>query len=417
MTTNPAVRANHLIAPLADLGEDEWLEPVQLAPLIRRLLLFERVTLETSGFREIPAMVEVFGYDGLMALLDSGALRFKRHGASIGEWATTGILGPPENPVRLSSEFYAFGYVSLPDFEQKKHNSEAFGDFTPRLGLNGKQAKKLRRAIGERIVSEPPIHGELLTTVRRGDLSLLRESIALVAADQFGKSISPDDLRLEVEHVPDNGLKHGDALFKTETNVRELAKVDADTERSIVQQGFFGVQGVDQRLAMMDVLEGVGGFRTREQHLFSLRFEAVLPLLNFGAQEESLTRVIEVAGLPDLSRGGFSVDANRLLEIRASDSAVALRNWLPTTDVMPDEEVAALFNDLSEQVASMYQSKAGKAMRFLVSAGLDFLPQGGTIASLGFGALDSFVLENLAQPGPVSFLSDAYSAIYKPQPM
>jgi hypothetical protein len=415
MTANPAVRANHLIAPLADSGEDQWLEPAQLAPLVRRLLLFDRVTLETSGFREVPAMVEVFGFDGVMALLDSGALRFKRHGASIGEWATTGMLGPPENRVRLTSEFYAFGYISLPDFEQKKHNSEAFGEFTPRLGLNGKQGKKLRRAIGDRIISEPPIRGELLTTVRRGDLSLLRESIALVAADQFGTSIAADDLKLEVEHVPDSGLKHGDALFRAETNVGELAKVDAETERAIVQQGFFGVQGVDHRLSIMDSLEGVGGFRAREQHLFNLRFEAVLPLLDFAAQEESLTRVIEVAGLPDLSQGHFSVDVERLLEIRASGPAVALRNWLPTTNAMPDNEVAAMFNDLSEQVASMYQSKAGKAMRFIVSAGLDFLPQGGTIASLGFGALDSFVLENLAQPGPVSFLSDAYSAIYKPQ--
>lgn len=401
----------------ADGRDEEWLEPAQLAPLVRRILLFDKVTLETAGFREVPAMVKVFGYDGLMTLLESGVLHFKRHGKVLAEWATGGILGPPDNRVRLNPDCFAFGYVSLPEFERKKHNGEAFAEFAPRLDLADKQVVKLKRAIADRIVYEPPFKSELLTTVRRGDFSLLVESIALVATEEFKASISADDIKLDIDQISGEGLKHGDTIFKVDSNVREIAGVDAEVERQILQQAFFGVQGVDQRLATMDALEGIGGFRPREQHLFNLRFEAVLPLIDFNAPEENLMRIIEIAGLPDLSQGEFSVDAERLLEVRASDAAVALRDWLPNISAMPDEEVAALFEELSEKVASIYQSKAGKAIRFLVSAGLDFLPQGGTVASLGFDALDSFVLENLTQPGPVSFLSDTYSAIYKPQAM
>ena len=48
---------------------------VDIGALVRRLILFETCILDSQRFREMPRLVETFGADGVLHLLETGALR------------------------------------------------------------------------------------------------------------------------------------------------------------------------------------------------------------------------------------------------------------------------------------------------------------------------------------------------------
>jgi hypothetical protein len=64
--------------------------------LIRRLLLFDKCTVESNLLREVPDLVCAFGEDGLRELVDSGALSFVVDAMTAGQVGQTSNLKSTE---------------------------------------------------------------------------------------------------------------------------------------------------------------------------------------------------------------------------------------------------------------------------------------------------------------------------------
>jgi hypothetical protein len=127
-------------------------------------------------------------------------------------------------------------------------------------------------------------------------------------------------------------------------------------------------------------------------------------------QEERLTRVLELANLPDPETVEGTVNIERLLAARQHDEIVEFRHWLRTLDAATDDEIRERVNSVRERISEAVYSPAGRAVRFAATAAADLLPFGGIVA----GALDEFVLEKvIAEPGPVSFLGSTYRSLFE----
>lgn len=55
--------------PIASVGDEPTTFEVDVGALVRRLILFEHCYLESINLEEIPALLNVFGYEGLKELL------------------------------------------------------------------------------------------------------------------------------------------------------------------------------------------------------------------------------------------------------------------------------------------------------------------------------------------------------------
>src|SRR5262249_53359637 len=127
-------------------------------------------------------------------------------------------------------------------------------------------------------------------------------------------------------------------------------------------------------------------------------------------QEERLTRVLELANLPDPETAEGTVNVERLLAARRREEVVEFRHWLRTLDAATDEEIRERVNSVRERISEAVYSPTGKAVRFAATAAADVLPFGGLVV----GALDEFVLEKvLLEPGPVSFLGSTYRSLFE----
>jgi hypothetical protein len=72
------------------------------APLLRGLLLFDRIVINSARLREVPALVRVFGADGFLALLRNDVIRFKVSALSLTNLGQSTAFG--RDPSRLLPE-------------------------------------------------------------------------------------------------------------------------------------------------------------------------------------------------------------------------------------------------------------------------------------------------------------------------
>src|SRR4051812_32964926 len=76
---------DRLLAPAAVVNADDEVVGATLGAIVRRLLLFEEVILDTYAMRELPFLIDALGVDGLLALLESGALSIRADALTFGE--------------------------------------------------------------------------------------------------------------------------------------------------------------------------------------------------------------------------------------------------------------------------------------------------------------------------------------------
>lgn len=96
---------DRVLGPIAEVtARDESGSPADVAvdfgALLRRLVVSEQLVMQSIGLKELPLLVEKFGYDGVKALLESGRVRLlcqSMFTANIGQYAdrTNGPVLPP----------------------------------------------------------------------------------------------------------------------------------------------------------------------------------------------------------------------------------------------------------------------------------------------------------------------------------
>jgi hypothetical protein len=381
---------------------------VDFGDLVRKLVVFEEVILDSPRLTEIPPLVEKFGYAGMKALLESRRLRIHAEAVTIGEIGRTTVLESVAAKGALPLGSYMFANVRLADRRNDIHNM--LQPINAAAGVDGKQSKKLRRLVAETIAVPPDDSGERALELMMADLkanaSWIKDAIALVARRDHAKDIDPSQFELRVEQI-------GDREFRTETNIGQLLGLDDEATHKLVSGGLLGSGGMGHRIEFMERYNAVSGFRTDEGALFDAKLGFLARQLDPEVHLERLERVVELAGLPDASPdpADHDVDMPKLLDILGSDEAREFRCWLRTVDSLDDKQVKDEISKLREIVRHAVNSGIGRAIRFTATAGV------GVIAppvGLALGATDSLLLDKLVrEPGPTAFLSRLYPTVFE----
>jgi len=158
----------------------------------------------------------------------------------------------------------------------------------------------------------------------------------------------------------------------------------------------------------------VRGVQPAELPLFDKKVRFLTRDLDPNAQTDRFTRVLRIAGLPDLqgalAKGG--VDVPKLVDVVKTQECQAFRDWLRSVDTADDAEIEERVNSVTERLKTAVHSPAGKAVRVGISTVASLIPPVGLVAGPTVSMLDPFLLKKLVPlPGPTAFLSRLYPSV------
>ena len=376
---------------------------VDTAKLLRYLLLFDEVIVQSIRLREFSVLASVFGSQGLTALLRSGGIRVLCDAVTIGQTGQSDI-GGRTNPLPLGS--YSFRWVREAD--RKTYLHECFQNVKSSRGLTYKESKRLKHELAARLVEPvdtvPKEMEEQLLADLRSSVPHLSTALSVELRRNHGISARPSELRLNVHEVCERD-------FHVESNLRHLTSLDELARHRAIERALLAVGGLNQRLAEMNGYNALTDFWYQDLPVLGSKFR-YLRELGPERHDRALATVLALPGLPDLtealSRG--QVDIERFLEIRQSADGEEFRRWFRNQG--PDG-VAALrdqWGRLRSRLGAWVATPAGKCLRFLVSSGVGVIPGAGIAAS----AIDGFLLERwLPRSQPLSFLLHSYKSIFR----
>jgi hypothetical protein len=400
---------NRLLAPCAALLPDEHdVVNVDIGALVRRLLLFDTYILQSLRFLETRALVETFDFDGLLVLLDSGALKVRCQAYTLGHF-----------PPGTGSEVNAFGHRLLPPLQfrpvvvtaadQRSYISQCFRHIAS-AGVTVKQERKLKRAYADAFVPDLPqavgISAARTVPVDFGRKELARRAIAEAAKSLLGVDVPADQIVLNVFAISEEE-------FRLESNLSALCGCDELTHHKVLERAALTLGGLNLRFGEMQYYGAVSGVLDEDTALATSKLDFLLREAAPAIQEEKFRRIISIAGLPEVAPK-TRIDVEALLRARTSDELVAFRAWLSTTDSASDAEVADLLRGVRSRVGSFMSGTSGKTVRLLATTALGAIPGMGTAVGLVGGAIDTFLVERLFPTnGPALFLSKYYPRIFE----
>lgn len=403
---------DHHFGPIVSQATDANRVEVDVGALVRRLILFERCTVESNRLTEIPALVAVFGVDGLLELLDSGTVRVICDAMTAGQIGQTAGLratvlrgGPlPLGSYRLSTVGIGDRHAYLHGVLQNVHRAD----------ISFKDAKRLKRALTNRLLEYPSGAGQAgihdVQLELRRQHPVIWDAIRAAVGKETGLDPGPDpDFR--VHPLEEDGE------FRIETTLGARLGLPPDAEHRVVGRGILAAAALDQRIRLMESLDATTGFRDDEVALLEQKMSFVLSQVDPTKQERRFDRVLSLGGLPSLEAlpTGTRIDVRRLLRLREAEESRELRAWLRQVDAQSDAEIVAKFGSIRAELASVTRSPLGKVTRFLISTAAGLMPVVGPVVGGILSGADTFLLERvLGRPGPAVFLGSHYPSIFLP---
>lgn len=397
---------DHHLGPISSVKDDQV--NVDVGALVRRLLLFEHCTLESNRLNEFPALISTFGVDGVMSLIDSGAVSIISDAMTAGQVGQLGILKANENrggPLPLCS--YRLATVGLVSAERDKHISDSLQVFKQARGPL-KKIIKLKQLLVPMIGTYPPSAGT------DGVADAIKEIVT--GKPTLWAAIRREGTRrgVAIAEPPEiDVIDLGDDEFRIDTNLPEL--VGAQEAHSLIERAILGMAGINIRIHLMKHLQGVTGFQDDEFPLFEDKVGFLLRSLDPEVQEDRFDRIVRLGGLPELSGlpEGVKIDVRKLLNLRDSDECKEFRKWLREVDSETDDEIQRRFDSLRGRAAEIVEGRTGHAVRFALTTGAGFIPIAGAVLGPAASAADTFLLEKLiGKPGPTVFLSKNYPSMF-----
>lgn len=379
--------------------------------LIRHLLLFDKVLIYSARLREIEPLLAAFGFDGVIALLRSGAIGIHLHAFTVGS------TGQSDLAVRSRKgllPLYSYSFSSIIGGRtRKEYVSACFKDCVRSIGgLSVTQEIKLVQEIASRLI-DPVEHVSLLTTSQfHADLIAnaphLKTSLSLFAKRTFGQNVA-DAVTIRVIPIDDQD-------FRVESNLRELAGVDDTATHKAIERALLAVSGVNQRLAEMQSYDALANFWYRDIPILEGKLGFLQTRVAPETLDQRLATVLSLPALPDLGEsiaaGQFNVE--RFLEVRSSDEAVAFRAWLRDSDDNALAELQDHAESLRARIAQAISGTTIRGIRVVSTTALGLLP-GASIAAAGLGLVDAFLVERMfGRPSaPLAFLLGRYSSVFE----
>ena len=237
---------------------------VDTAKLLRYLLLFDEVIVQSTRLREFNVLASVFGAQGLTALLRSGGIRVLCDAVTIGQTGQSDI-GGRINPLPLGS--YSFRW--LREADRKTYLHGCFENVKSGRGLTYKESKRLKHEIATRLVEPedtvPMEMEEQLLADLRSSVPHLSTALSVELRRNHGISARPSELRLNVHEVCERD-------FRVESNLPHLTSLDEITRHKAIERALLAVGGLNQRLAEMNGYNALTDFWYRDLPVLGSKF-------------------------------------------------------------------------------------------------------------------------------------------------
>jgi hypothetical protein len=399
---------DRLFGPVSSVPDpDTDVLVVDYGDLVRKLILSEELVLESNRLREIPLLVEKFGYEGVSELLRSGRVRILGEVPAMG-FPQPDTIHPQRQGRSLTVGPYSFGVVRQHDLEAFTHENLQAIEETP--GLTEKEARKLRGLVVATLITPAENRGEpaldQLTKDLESNASIIKTSVALASCQQYGRQIRPEGFDLTVERIDET-------YWRVVTTLGDRTGLSDLRVYRVVGHGLLGVGGLNRRLEHMERYSAVTGFQENELSLVEEKLGYLARLVDPEAQVDRFEKVIELAGLPDVDPRTEvqDVDMARLLEVLDDDEIKEFRRWLRGIDSLDDKDVKAEIHRLRDRMAHAIRSDAGKGVRLFITTGVGVaVPPVGVALS----AIDTFLTDKIVpEPGPTAFVSQLYPSIFR----
>lgn len=182
MAANP-LNSTHHFGPIATELESTGAVDVDVGSLVRRLILFDRCTVESTGLKEVPALVTVFGPGGFMELVEAGAISIICDVMTIGEIGrTSGLAATDRRGGPLPPGSYHLASVRMAS--RRRLVSRAIAE-VHRATIAFTEVKRLKRRLAEVLLEYPADAGSSVDAsveaVRRGD-PMLHDAVTSISA-------------------------------------------------------------------------------------------------------------------------------------------------------------------------------------------------------------------------------------------
>jgi len=388
---------------------------VDVGALVRRLILFEQCTIESIMLKEIPALVSVFGADGLLTLLDSGVVRIVCDVMTAGQVGQTAILkSAAKRGGTLPLSSYRLVSIGIPaDGPGRKDYVHNALQEVHKAAISFKEAKRVKLALASRLVTYS--NDAATAGIEDTKVELLqRHPVVWEAIRRSVMKETGTDPGSEPDFTVEDLGHDGD--FRVSTCLTTKLGFAPEQAHKLVERGILAVAGMNQRLRFMESFGAVTGFQMDEVPLFEKKLSFIVRQMDPDAQEQRFDRIATIGGLPGVDGlpAGSTIDVDLLLKLRNEPECRELRSWIRNVDSETDDEITARFDSARKQLASVIESSGGKAVRFLVVSGSGLIPVVGVGLGPALGALDSFLLEKIiGKPGPATFLSKHYRSLFE----
>lgn len=402
------IRDRHF-GPCISGSTPDGLVSIDAVEFVERLLLFEKYILASVRLKEFPALLRLFGYDGILQLLKSDAISLYCDAVSIAQTGQGLIPGVDSKQLPLNT--FRFHIVRIAD--HKEYVQQAMRALDANAGLSGKRLTKLKLAIADRLIPPRPEDSQKAALQLESDLSnnapYLRAAVAQAIHRRLNVHVPQTEVRIDLTRFDEN-------VFRASSNLSQLTGASPEEIHKVLESGFLAIGGLNQRLGWMDAHSAVTGFNDGELSIFDNRISFLATQLDPESQRSRFQRVLKLTDFPDVSTAidEGRLNLERLLEIRTSDECRQFRQWLRATDSASDQEIIDQFNSLKTKLAPYAQGRTGKALRWLASTGIGLIPGAGAILGPLVGLLDTFLVEKLLpKGGPITFISDLYPSIFQ----
>lgn len=401
--------AHRLVAPAAQVTGPSQVE-LDLEAFAYRLLLFDHYIFSSIRLLEIPQLVSAFSFDGLIHILESGAISidcFPVQTASLGP--SLFIDNTPQERIRPPFH-YSLG--TLTQANQLNYTNLCLQNVEKILSLTNRQPARIRKAIYTCLTNSDDHVGEMALRSTGEEIpkdpELLAFTCSIAAKKKLGLELDPAAIHLkptrltEYDYMVENNLE----------GTFQLSQLDAHT---IIEGGILAISQRNDRIELMNRYNAVSGFSDDDLPVFGQKLAFVEASLSPKVKEERLRRVIELRGLPRIAnQNQIAINAKRLLQIRDSPECVEFRNWLANADEASDEEIEGFSRSISTRIGTFIRSSTGRTLRFLCTTGAGIIPMGGAIAGPVISAIDQFLLEKVfPYSGPVAFIDSMYPSIFE----
>jgi hypothetical protein len=377
---------------------------VDVAALVRRLVLFEKVIVRSVRLEELPPLIKAFSDRGLRSLLSSGALQFL--------WGSTFVVTDLSRggARHLPQSHFSFGIAGLAKPEEDLQRQ--FSVLQRVSGLKNNQRAAVEETVRKSLVHYPNDFGQLL--LNQLDSDLRHNSAALKAgiSQQLPKVLPDVDLRSYNFEIKVD--EYQPRIFRIETPFAKDFQLPPGEIHRVLQDAVGSVSNLNHRFSEMIQFSALTGFREDEGPILFGKVAGLMAPQNPDAAEGQFKRVLEIADVPEFEPNQ-RVDIDRLLRVRESDECRAFRDWLSKAGTLGDAEIRDLTRGIRTKLSSLAHSKSGKAMRFLATTGLGLIPPpAGLFLGPASSFVDSFLVEHaLKESAVVAFLSDSYPSLFR----